>query len=144
MAWSYEFSAVKGAQGLVIQGRDFYEQAIARLGDGERVMGRLTTDVEKRSAQQNRMLWGPIYDQLIAGIAEDVGYDKHDHIDKENMHEGLLMLFGGTVVDPVTKREVAKERSSSMTTARFAEFVEWIVRYAADEHGIVVTLPGEL
>lgn len=53
------------------------------------------------------------------------------------------MLFGGTVIDPVTKREVAKERSSTMSTARFAEFLKWIARYAAEEHGVVVTLPGD-
>ena len=90
------------------------------------------------------LILGMIGSQLLAGIAESVGYDAHDKAGKEHMHEGLLMLFSGTVVDPVTKREVARERSSSMTVQRFGEYLEWIARWAADEHGVVVTLPGEL
>lgn len=153
--WSYDFAAVKSPQGLVFTSRDFFDRAISTLGDGEEVTVKVSKRVDKRSLQQNRALWGPIYDQLIQGvrdkldatfeaIAEQTGVDKHDRIGKEHMHEGLLQLFSGTVIDPVTHREVAKERSSTMSTTRFAEFIEWIARYAADEHGVVVTLPGEM
>ncbi|MCR4375642.1 MAG: hypothetical protein NUW22_12415 [Acidobacteria bacterium] len=141
--WSYEFAAVKAPAGLVFTSRAYFDRAISTLGDGEQVIVTVAKPVDKRSLQANRALWGPIYDQLIDGIAESAGYDKHDALGKEQMHEGLLMLFGGTVVDLVTKREVAKERSSRMSSARFSEFMEWIARYAADEHGVVVTLPGE-
>lgn len=143
-AWSYEFAAVKGPDGLVFMSPMFLKRALSTLGDGEPLTVTVAKRVDKRSLAQNRMLWGPVYDQVIAGLAEQVGYDKHDQLGKEQMHEGLLMLFGGTVIDPVTKREVAKERSSTMTTQRFSEFVEWISRYAAEEHGVVVVLPGEL
>jgi hypothetical protein len=144
VTWCYQFAAVKDRTGLVFTSPQYFERALSTLGDGELLTVTIEKKADKRSIAQNRMLWGPVYDQLIAGIAESVGYDKHDKVGKEQMHEGLLMLFGGTVTDPVTKREVAKERSSTMTTARFSEFVEWIARYAADEHGVVVTLPGEL
>jgi hypothetical protein len=160
MPWFHEFSAVKDADGLVVQGRDFYERAIAELGDGEQVVLTLSKPSEKRSSRQNRFLWGPLYDELIQGLknkrdidrydaigaamADDQGIDAGDVPSKEQMHEGLLQLFAGTVIDPLTKREVAKERSSTMSTARFTEFVEFIARYAATEHQIVVTLPGEL
>ena len=142
-AWSYEFRAVKSNKGLVFSSRPYFDRTISTLGDGEEVIVTVAKPVDKRSLAMNRALWGPIYTDLINGIAESAGYDKHDAIGKEQMHEGLLMLFSGTVTDPVTKREVAKERSSSMTVARFSEFMEWICRYAADEHGVVVTLPGE-
>jgi hypothetical protein len=72
-----------------------------------------------------------------------VGYDKHDKAGKEQLHEGLLCLFGGTVIEPVTKREVAKVRSSKMSKQEFSEYVEWIARWAATEHGVVIVLPGE-
>lgn len=142
--WAYEFAAVKTRDGLIYRSPAFYDRAISTLGDGEEVTVKMSKRIDKRSLRQNRFLWGPLYDQLLAGIAEQVGYDKHDAIGKEHLHEGLLQLFSGTVVDPVTKREVAKERSSAMSTTRFAEFVDWIARYAADEHGVVVTLPGEM
>ena len=141
--WSYEFAAVKAPVGLVFTSRPFFDRAISTLGDGEEVTVTVAKRQDKRSLAMNRALWGPIYTQLIAGIAEAVGYDAHDASGKEYLHEGLLMLFGGTVVDPITKREVAKERSSQMTVARFSEFMEWIVRWAATEYGVVVVLPGE-
>lgn len=142
--FAYEFAAVKTPAGLVFQCRSEFDRVVSVLGDGEQVWIRLSKEHGRRTIQQNRALWGRIYDQLLAGIAESVGYDAHDKAGKEHMHEGLLMLFGGTVVDPVTKREVARERSSTMTVQRFGEFLEWIARYAASEHGVVVTLPGEL
>lgn len=142
--WSYQFAAVKSGGDLHYKSPAYFERAISTLGDGEEVTVTVSKPQDKRSLRQNRFLWGPLYDQLLVGIAEAVGYDKHDKAGKEQMHEGLLMLFGGTVIDPITKREVAKERSSAMTTTRFAEFVDWIARYAAEEHGVVVTLPGEM
>jgi hypothetical protein len=142
--WSYTFGAVKAPEGLVFTSRAYFDRALSTLGDGEELTVTVAKKQDKRSLAQNRALWGPIYDQLISGLAQETGIDAHDAIGKEQMHEGLLQLFSGTVIDPVTKREVAKERSSAMTTVRFGEFIEWIARYAATEHGIVVTLPGEL
>lgn len=142
--WSYDFAAVKAPAGLVFTSRGYFDRVIATLGDGEEVTVRVSKRLDTRSVQQNRMLWGPIYEQLIAGIALNTGVDHHDALSKEYMHEGLLMLFSGTVIDPVTKQPVAKERSSQMSTQRFSEYVEWLARYAAEEHGVVVTLPGDL
>lgn len=142
-AWKYAFVAAKTSRGIVFQARNYYERVISTLGDGEELTVTVEKKTDKRTVQMNRALWGPIYDQLIAGIAESVGYEPHDKAGKEQLHEGLLALFGGTVIDPITKREVAKERSSTMTIARFGEFMEWIARWAAEEHGVVITLPGE-
>lgn len=142
--WSYEFAAVKAPTGLLVRSRSYFDRAISTLGDGEEVVLTVAKPVNKRSLQQNRALWGPIYDQLIAGLMQAEGIDLGDKNAKEYMHEGLLQQFSGTVIDPVTKREVAKERSSTMTVQRFGEFIEFIARFAADEYGIVVTLPGEM
>jgi len=143
-AWRYEFAAVKTERGLKFTSRKFFDRAISTLGTGEMLRVIVERPQDTRSSQQNKGLWGPIYDQLLAGVAEEIGYDAHDKAGKELMHEGLLQLFSGTTVDPVTKREVAKERSSTMTAARFREFTEWIARWAAEQHGVVITLPGEL
>ncbi len=142
-AWSYDFAAVKAESGLVFKSRAFFDRAISTLGDGEEVIVTVAKPIDKRSLAANRALWGPIYDQIIDGICKQEGIALGDKNAKELMHEGLLQQFAGTVIDPVTKREVAKERSSSMSTARFSEFMEWIAVYAAEQHGIVITLPGE-
>lgn len=143
-AWSYEFGAVKGHDGLVYSSPAYFDRVISTLGDGEVVTVTVAKPVDKRSLAQNRALWGPIYDQLMLGLSREHGIDAGDEHSKELMHEGLLQKFSGTVVDPVTGCTVAKERSSTMSTTRFGEFMEFIARYAAEEHGVVVTLPGEL
>jgi hypothetical protein len=116
---------------------------LTTVATGEEFIVTLREFEDKRSSRQNRMLWGVCYDSLLAGLSDEVGYDKHDKCGKEQLHEGLLMLFGGTVTDKATGREVAKVRSSKMTRAEFSAFVEWIARWAAQEHGVVVTLPGD-
>jgi hypothetical protein len=141
--WSYEFSAVKAASGLVIKARSYFDRVIATLGDGEPVIVTVAKPVDRRSLQQNRALWGPIYDQIIHGICQKQGIARGDELSKYWLHEGLLQKFGGTVKDPITGCEVAKERSSTMSASRFCEFMEWIAMYAAEEHQVVVTLPGE-
>lgn len=141
--WAYEFAAVKAKDGLVFKSRSYFDRAISTLGDGEEVIVTVAKPVDKRSLQANRALWGPIYDQVINGICEHEGIARGDTYSKELMHEGLLQAFSGTVIDPVTKREVAKERSSTMTNARFSEFMEFVAVYAAEHFNVVVTLPGE-
>ncbi len=142
--WRYEFSAVKSDKGLVFASRPYFDRVVSTLGDGEEVVVTVAKPQNKRSIQANRALWGPMYDSLMDGIAAEVGIDRGDKKAKELMHEGLLERFAGTVLEPVTKREVAKERSSSMTVARFSEFMEFVARFAADEYGVVVALPGEM
>ncbi len=158
--WHYEFAAVKSRKGLKLKSKAFYDRVISTLPEGEEVVITVAKPTNKRSVQQNRFLWGPLYNDLIAGLknkrdieryeaigaamADDQGIDAGDVPSKEHMHEGLLQLFSGTVKDALTGREVARERSSTMSVARFAEFVEFIARYAATEHQIVVTLPGEM
>ncbi len=141
--WRYEFAAVKADGQLLIKSQGYYDRVLSTVGDGEPLILTLSKPVDRRSGQMNRALWGPIYDQIIAGLCENEGIELGDRTAKELMHEGLLQRFSGTVIDPVTKCEVAKERSSTMTIKRFGEFMEWIASYAAQEHGIVVTLPGE-
>lgn len=142
--WRYEFAAVKSKDGLVFTSRPYFDRAISTLGDGEEVIVTVAKRQDKRSVQANRALWGPLYDSLINGIAQQGGIDAGDMQSKDLIHEGLLQRFGGTMIEPVTKQEVAKERSSSMTVARFSEFMEFVARFAAEEYGVVINLPGEM
>lgn len=88
-----------------------------------------------RSADQNAWHWGI----AIPIIADALGYDKDEH---DELHYWLVKQCFGTRVDPLMG-EVPNARSSKLTTAQFSEFMEWEVRWAAKEHGIVVPLPNE-
>lgn len=90
----------------------------------------------KRSLDQNAWHWGV----AIPIIAAALGYDKDEH---DMLHYALVDLCFGTVFDARLGREVPKVRSSLTDTKTFSEFMEWEVRWAAREHGIVVPLPGE-
>ena len=138
-----EFAVAKGSKGMTFTSRLFYERWLQTLPDGW--LGRVIFEAhrEKRTTQQNRALWGVVYESLRAQLAANVGYDIHDKAGKEWLHEGLLQLYGETVVCPITKQLVAKVRSSQMTTNEFADYVEWVARWAATEYGIVVKLPSD-
>ena len=89
----------------------------------------------KRTAEQNRWHWGI----AVPLIAHELGYDKHEH---EAVHYALVSKCFGTMT--ISGQEVPKVRSSHLTTAQFSELMEWEVRWAATEFGIVVPLPGEI
>lgn len=140
----YTFAATKGRDGLVIQARPYFDRVVSTLGDGERFVLTLESFKEKRSNAQNRMAWGTLYDQLLYGIADAAGYDRHERAEaKELIHEGLAQKFGGTVTDKVTGQQVRKFRTSKATKQEFTDYVEWVCRFAAQEYGVVVVLPGE-
>jgi hypothetical protein len=141
--FSQTFSAAKGPKGLVIQLRPYFDRFVQSLPDGQELVLTVEPRKDKRTNKQNKTLWGVVYESLVQQVAEEVGYDRHDKAGKEQLHEGLLMLFGGVKKCPITGREVAAKRSSKMTVAEFADYIEWIARWAATEYGIVVELPSD-
>lgn len=90
----------------------------------------------QRSLDQNAWIWGRAYPL----IAEELGYDYDEH---EMLHYSLIAECFGTTFDPRLGREVPNARSSQLNTEQFSEYMEWLVRWAAREHGIVVPLPSE-
>ncbi len=90
----------------------------------------------QRSLDQNAWHWAV----AIPIIADALGYDKDEH---ERLHYALVDECFGTTFDARLGRDVPNVRSSLLDTAKFSEFMEWEVRWAAREHGIVVPLPNE-
>lgn len=90
----------------------------------------------KRSDAQNKWHWGV----AVPLIAHELGYDKHEH---EDVHYALVAKCFGTRFDPKLKQEIPNVRSSQLTTVQFSELMEWEVRWAAQELGIQIPLPGE-
>ena len=91
---------------------------------------------KRRSVDQNAWLWGPAYDVL----GETLGYDVHE---RDQMHYAILAEYFGTAYDPRSGREWPARTSSGLTTKEFSDFMEWLVRWAAMEHGVVIPFPDE-
>lgn len=88
----------------------------------------------KRSIEQNKWLWGV----ALPLIAEHCGYDAHEH---EALHYALLSVRFGTV--EAFGHQVPARTTSKMNTRDFAAYMDWLVRYAATELGVIIPLPDE-
>lgn len=93
----------------------------------------------KRSLDQNAWEWGI----AIPLIAEALGYDRDEREEHEKIHYALVLMCFGTEWDEKLKQEIPKVRSSQLNTKEFSEYMEWLVRWAAREHGVVIPLPSE-
>jgi hypothetical protein len=93
----------------------------------------------RRSNDQNALLWALYADVLKQGGETLAGWDKDD------LHEWALgEHFGWQEMSGLGRRRLKPaRRSSTLSPAEFAEFVEWFVRRMA-EFGIRLELPGEV
>lgn len=89
-----------------------------------------------RSAKQNRTLWW-IYERILEYGGEAMGGWR-----VEDIHEFMLCTHFGTEIHEMfgKKRQVPKRRSSRLSKHEFAEFVEHIYRFMA-EQGVVLPQP---
>lgn len=90
----------------------------------------------RRSLDQNAWAWGVAYPV----IAESLGYDSHEI---EDLHYALVAKWGGEHFDKRIGAMVPNKRSSKLSTKEFSDYIEWLVRYAAESLDCVVPLPGE-
>jgi hypothetical protein len=91
----------------------------------------------KRSLAANAWWWGV----AVPMIAEELGYDRHEY---EQVHYALVVKCFGTTHDERLKAEVPAARSSKLSTKEFAELMDWVVRFAAEEWGLILPLPSEV
>ena len=110
-------------------------QHLAAL-DGQRVEVVVRKRATQRSTVQNNWLWGV----ALPLLAEQLGYDTHEH---ESLHYQLLAECFGSAYDQRFGREVPRVTSSRLTTKEFSHYMEWLVRWAAVEHGCLIPMPGE-
>jgi hypothetical protein len=126
---------------FVLENQRQFRAAVAEKFKGRTVTVTVARETRKRSLAQNAWLWGV----ALPLIAEYLGYDHHEH---ERLHYDLLSVRFGTVavaplVDGAQPRIVPKKTSSELTTAEFTEYMEWLLRFAADKWGVVLPLPDE-
>lgn len=89
-----------------------------------------------RSLRQNRTFHGPVLDQLC----ETTGYER------EEMKWELKRMFAPTKVYINMDGEVEEipKKTSKMTVAEFAEFLEKIIRWTASTFGFVIKIDEDL
>jgi hypothetical protein len=92
-----------------------------------------------RSTDQNNLLWRLYRDILAMGGEALKGWRVED------LHEYMLgECFGWDTIQGLGRRRIRpNKRSSKLSTAEFKDFLEFICQRMA-EHGVVLTLPGEV
>lgn len=108
---------------------------------GQQVVVSVDKRSRKRSTVQNNWIWGVAYPL----IAEHCGYDAHEI---ESLHYDLLSVRFGTkaiapLIDGAPPRIVPTRTSSDLTTKEFSDYMDWIVRFAAEKFDVVLPLPDE-
>jgi hypothetical protein len=93
----------------------------------------------KRTNSQNATLW-MVYQQIIDRGGEDLSA-----FTKEDLHEFFLINYFGSDTHELfgLKRLKPHRRSSRLTKAEFADFLDHIVRFMA-EKSVVLDLPGDV
>ena len=119
--------------GYEAQRRRRYLQALA----GKPVELTVRVRRSKRSIQQLRWIRGI----AIPILAEHLGYMEHEY---DALHYQCLIECYGTDYDPRFGRELPRVRhTGDQNTKETAQYMEWLVTWAAVEHGCVIPLPGE-
>src|SRR5690606_5667090 len=90
---------------------------------------------KRRSDMQNRYLWGVCYPSFLRHLDGWTAEDVHEYMLGEHFGWETLEGFGRKRMKPI-------RRSSKLTTAEFAEYVEFIQRKGA-ELGLYVPDPNE-
>lgn len=125
---------------LVLQRPKDYARYCASLA-GKYVEVICRVERRKRTNPQNRWLWGYAYEEIL----KVYGYEPEERkAAKQDLHEKLVGIWGGTHYDPRLRTTVRNVRTSKMTTAQFSDYMEWLPRYVAKEEGIVLMLPNEV
>ena len=120
--------------------RSAFRDAVAKAFKGQEVTVTVAKKTRQRSVTQNAWLWGV----ALPLIAEHCGYDHHEH---DDLHYWLLAArFETKRVAPLPggiEIKVPARTSSQLTTQEFSDYMEWLVRFAAQKFGVVIPLPGE-
>ena len=126
--------AHKHGKALRAENRPAFERALLEAKDGDYLVT-LEPVTKRRSLEQNAWIWGVAYPL----IADYCGYDHHEH---DALHYDLLAARFGAEISP-GGLTLPKQTTSKMTTGEFSEYMEWLVRYAAEKFRVVIPLPGE-
>lgn len=105
----------------------------------------LALDLDRRSNEANRYLWGVVYQEIlteIRGRYEEQG-DACPWKRPEDVHRAMKYIILGDVEEDVLGVKIVHETPTrTMTTAQFSAFVERVKAIAAERWSIYVSEPG--
>lgn len=135
---THVFRAVPSSDGRLDLSPDERARMVAALRNlaGKPVELEIRRAKHQRSLDQNAWTWGVAYPQL----AEALGYEQSEI---EDLHYGLVAKWGGEHFDKRMGQMVPNKRSSKLTTTEFSDYMEWLVRFAAQTAGVYIELPDE-
>lgn len=123
---------------LHIQNRKRLEEWSSQY-PGKQVLIKIERRGVKRSTQQNRYLWGIVYEEVRLGFL-NIGYE----MTADEVHFFLKEKFNPVTVE--NKDGVVIEMPGSttqMTKTQFSEYIEKIARFAAEYLSIKIPAPNE-
>jgi len=99
--------------------------------EGQRFELVLRKETHRRTDQQNRYMWGIVYEI----ISDHTGYDP------EQVHDAMKVMFASQHLD---NGLTITERTSKMDTVRFTKYIEDIKRWAAEFLGCYIPEANEV
>lgn len=123
---------------LHIQNRKRLEEWASQY-PGKQVLIKIERRGVKRSTQQNRYLWGIVYEEVRLGFL-NIGYE----MTAEEVHYFLKERFNSVTVE--NKEGVIIEMPGSttqLTKTQFSEYIEKIARFAAEYLSVKIPAPNE-
>lgn len=135
----FKFHTTVTSGNLKITDRPSFTSLVATLKDGEYIMT-IEKKKRKRSLNQNSYLFGVVVEMVWKGLC-DLGHE----VSKEETHEFLKATFNYKEIVNEQTGEIYRIPLSTATlsTVEFNEYVERVVRWAAEFLGIVIPMPNE-
>lgn len=128
---------------MKIINRNVFDRDIKSYFTGKKVSLKVKQYRKSRSNLQNKYYWGCCIPSVIDGMV-DIGYPRHE-IDSEVVHEFLKGKF--------LKKELVSEqtgdilqvtgKTKDLNTVDFSNYIDDIIRWAAEFLSISIPLPGE-
>jgi hypothetical protein len=114
---------------------------------GQEVVVRIERPKQRRTNAQNSYLWAGVYPDVLRGLRELAASVNEEcpFKDEDALHKAMKYMVLGMETVPIPGTDDVLEQPSTtttLTTAQFTEYVEHIVRWAA-ERGVPVRAPGE-
>ncbi len=125
MKLTFAGSVINGK--LRLDRREDFDASLRHL-EGKQVVLELSKRTRKRTKEQNAWYW-----DAIAGLADHIGYDTAEELHEDLGHKFLLKHHPSGLE--------SRRSTTALTTVEFSDYMERVIRWAAEFHGYVISDP---